>query len=112
MAIITDDYMRQMLDGAKDYCICIIRMTPKRKEPGANPVVWEHGRRNFSLRADGVLAIVCPISDGSLITGVYIFNAGADRVRELMEQDPAVKAGIFTYELHPCKSFPGDELPR
>ena len=112
MAIISDDYMRKMLDTAKDYCVCIIKMTPKRREPGANQIVWEHGRRNFSLRADGVLAIVCPIADDSGVSGVYIFDAGVDKVREIMEQDPAIKAGVFTYELHPCRSFPGDELPK
>lgn len=112
MAIITDEYMRQMLEKAKEYCVCIIKVTPKRSEPGVNPIVWEHGRRNFALRADGVLAIVCPISDGSGVSGVYIFNASVDKVREIMQQDPAVKAGIFTYELHPCQSFPGDELPK
>ncbi len=112
MAIISDDFMRQMLDTAKEYCVCILKITPKRKEPGANTIVWEHGRRNFSLRAGGVLAIVCPISDGSGVSGVYIFNAGLDEVRRIMEDDPAVKAGIFTYELHPSRSFPGDELPK
>ncbi len=112
MAIISDDFMRQMLDTAKEYCVCILKITPKRKEPGANTIVWEHGRRNFSLRADGVLAIVCPIADGSGVSGVYIFNAGLDEVRRIMEDDPAVKAGIFTYELHASRSFPGDELPK
>jgi hypothetical protein len=28
-----------------------------------------------------------------------------------MDEDPAVKTGIFTYEIHPCKSFPEDKLP-
>ena len=112
MAIITDEYMRQMLDNTKEYCICMIKMTPRRREPGANQVVWEHGRRNFSLRADGVLSIVCPISDEGSFNGIYIFNAGLDKVKDIMDQDPAIKAGIFTYELHLCRSFPGDELPR
>ena len=112
MAIITDEYMHQMLENAREYCVCIIRMTPKRKEPGANKLVWEHGRRNFALRADGVISIVCPIADDSGVSGVYIFNADMQKVTEIMEQDPAIKAGIFTYELHPSKSFPGDELPR
>jgi hypothetical protein len=28
-----------------------------------------------------------------------------------MDEDPGVKAGIFTYEVHPTCSFPGDRLP-
>jgi hypothetical protein len=28
-----------------------------------------------------------------------------------MDEDPAVKEGIFAYELHASRSFPGDMLP-
>jgi hypothetical protein len=74
-------------------------------------IIWEHGRRNFALRDEGVLSIVCPIADGSDVSGVGIFNAGVERVRRIMDGDPGVQAGIFTYEVHPCRSFPGDCLP-
>ncbi len=111
MATITDQYMQEMLGKTKTYCACIIKATPKRQEQGADQVVWEHGRRNFSLRPDGLLSIVCPIADGSGVSGLYIFNAGVDQVKQIMDEDPAVKAAIFTYELHACLGFPGDKLP-
>ena len=57
-----------------------------------------------------MLSIVCPISDGSDIGGVGIFNAGVDIVESLMKEDPVVKAGVLTYEIHRCRSFPGDKL--
>jgi hypothetical protein len=57
-----------------------------------------------------VLSIVCPVPDDSEVCGVGIFDAEPDRVRDLMEQDPGVQAGVFVYELHPCRSFPGDAL--
>ena len=78
---------------------------------GADQIVWEHGRRNFSLRADGVLSIVCPVLDGS--TGRHRHlqrHSGGDAVRS-WTSDPGVQAGVFVYELHPCRSFPGDALP-
>ena len=28
-----------------------------------------------------------------------------------MDADPAVQAGVLTYELHPVRSFPGSSLP-
>jgi len=28
-----------------------------------------------------------------------------------MGDDPGVAAGVFTYEVHPCRGFPGDALP-
>jgi hypothetical protein len=28
-----------------------------------------------------------------------------------MDADPGVQAGVFVYEVHPVRSFPGDALP-
>jgi hypothetical protein len=84
--------MRQMLPIAKDYCVVILKAGPNRNEPGVERVIWEHGRRNFALRADGVLSIVCPIADGSNVSGVGIFNAKVYEVRKIMDEDPGVKA--------------------
>jgi hypothetical protein len=111
MATITDEYMRQMIAATKSYCVVILKATPKRKEPGMDQVVWEHGRRNFELRAQGVLPIVCPISDGSGVSGISIFNASVEEVRKIMDEDPGVKAGVFVYEVHPTRGFPGACLP-
>jgi len=74
-------------------------------------IIWEHGRRNFALRAQGVLSIVCPVFDESNVSGVRIFNADSDEVKSIMDEDPAVKEGVFVYEIHACRSFPGDSLP-
>ena len=29
----------------------------------------------------------------------------------IMDEDSAVQAGVFTYAVHPIRSFPGDSLP-
>jgi hypothetical protein len=111
MAAITDDFMRDMLANSKSYTVVLLKATARRLEPGADAIVWEHGRRNFSLRADGVLAIVCPMTDDSEWSGIGIFAAPADEVVHIMDEDPGVKAGIFTYEVHPVRGFAGDCLP-
>jgi hypothetical protein len=108
---ITDDFMHDMLSRSRTYSLLVLRATPKRQEPGADAIVWEHGRRNFKLRSDGVLAIVCPIVDGSEWSGLGIFDATPEEVARIMDDDPAVEAGIFTYEVHPIRGFPGDSLP-
>lgn len=112
MTIITDEFMRQMLPTTRNYTIVILKAGPKKHEDGAESIIWEHGRRNFALRADGVLSIVCPVNDGSDVSGIGIFNAPAEEVRKIMDEDPGVKAGVFVYEIHPCRSFPGDSLPK
>ena len=109
---ITNEFMQRMLATTKDYCVMILRQGPKSRQPGADKIVWEHGRRNFRLRAEGVLSIVCPVVDDSEIKGICIFDASVDETRRIMVEDPGVRAGIFVYETHSCRGFPGDSLAR
>jgi len=109
--LITDEYMKQMITKTKDYTIVILKAAQKRNEPEAEKIIWEHGRRNFSLREEGKLSIVCPVNDGTEVKGVGIFSTSEEETKRIMDEDHAVKAGIFTYEIHPCRSFPGDMLP-
>ena len=111
MTTITDEYMQQMRAKTKKYTIAILKAGPNKNQDGAEKIIWEHGRRNYALRADGVLAIVCPVGDGSDVCGMNIFNATTEEVQKIMDEDPGVKAGIFVYEMHACRSFPGDSLP-
>ena len=111
MVEISDDFMKQMIGTAKAYCVVILKQGPNRGVAGMDKIIWEHARRNFSLRADGVLRIVCPVADGSDVNGVGIFTGTVDEVRAIMDSDPGVQERIFVYEVHPCRSFPGDSLP-
>ncbi len=111
MPEITDEFMADMLTRTREYTVVLLKSTAKRAEEGADAVVWEHGRRNFALRAHGVLAIVCPVSDSSGWAGFAVFDATVEETARLMEEDPGVQAGVFTYEVHPVRSFPGDRLP-
>lgn len=107
---ITDDYMREMLATTKPYTMVLLRKTPKRQQPGAAEVIWEHGRRNFELRRDGILRIVCPISGKTDLAGMCIFSTEVERTKRIMDGDPAVKAGVLTYEVYSAVSFPHDSL--
>jgi hypothetical protein len=54
---------------------------------------------------------VCPVvRDESDVTGICIFTTDVAETRRVMDRDPAVKAGIFTYEVHSIEGFPGDSL--
>ena len=64
----------------------------------------------MALREAGILAIVCPATDESDVAGICIFRAPPDEVREIIDGDPAIRAGVLTYELHPVRGFPGDAL--
>ncbi|MCZ8515406.1 hypothetical protein O9H85_23950 [Paenibacillus filicis] len=112
MTQITDEFMMQMMATTKGYSVVILKSGPNRNMDGVERIIWEHGRRNFVLREEGVLSIVCPVIDGSEIAGIGIFNADLDEVRRIMDEDPGVKAGVFVYDIHASRSFPGDSLPK
>ena len=111
MTEITDEFMEQMISRTKNYSLVILKAGPNRNIPGIEKLIWEHGRRNFALREDGVLPIVCPISDDSNIKGIGIFDSSVEEVKLIMDEDPGVKERVFVYEIHACRSFPGDKLP-
>jgi len=112
MTAITDEYMQQMLTKTKEYNIVLLKPGPRADDyPDIKRTLWEHARRNFSLRADGLLSIVCPVTAETGVSGMGIFKTSAEETRNIMDGDPGVQAGIFVYEIHPCRSFPGDSLP-
>ena len=107
----TDEQMRALMPTTKPYTAVILKAGPNRAQEGADAIVWEHGRRNFGLRADGELAIVGPVRDHPEVCGMGIFTTEVERTREIMDGDPGVQAGVFVYEIIPTRSFPGDALP-
>jgi hypothetical protein len=111
MATITDEQMRAQLSTTKTYTVVILKVGPNRQMEGVDSIIWEHGRRNFSLRADGLLSVVLPVMDETEVSGIGIFNLDEDETIKIMDDDPGVKAGVFVYEVHPARSFPGDALP-
>jgi hypothetical protein len=109
-AQISDEYMNEQRARTRPYTLMLLKKTAGFDREDAWPIVWEHGRRNFALRADGLVSIILPVADDGELAGLCVFNVEADEVGRLMDDDPGVRAGIFTYELHPCLGFPGDAL--
>jgi len=113
MAIITDDYMKEMMATTKPFTLAILKKGPNfSTDSKVMAVIWEHGRRNFSLKADGVLPVVCPVRDDSEVAGVGIFTTDTEETKRILDGDPAIEAGILVYEVHPTRTFPGSSLPK
>lgn len=111
MEVITDEFMERMRSKSKAYTLVLLKDGPNRDMPDRDAIVWEHGRRNHALRLDGVLSIVCPVLDDGDLRGMGIFNADREETERILDADPGVEAGVFVYEMHPVRSFPGDSLP-
>jgi hypothetical protein len=107
---VTDEQIRQLAATAKPYSLVLLRWGPERHMAGADAVELEHQRRMVSLRADGVIAILCPVGDDTL-AGLAIMNLPPDAARDVMDDDPCVRAGMMACDVYPCHGFPGDALP-
>jgi hypothetical protein len=110
MTKITDEYMQEMMTRTKEYTIVLLKPGPKTDQENIRNIIWEHGRRNFAMRADGLLSIVAPVTIEGGLNGLYIFNTTSENIPKIMDEDPAIMAGIFLYDVYPCRSFPGDSL--
>ena len=107
---VTDEQIQQLAATAKPFSVALLSWTPDRHMDGAEATELEHQRRMVSLRADGVIAVLCPVPSDAL-AGVAIMTLPADEARDVMDGDPCVQAGMMTCEVHACHGFPGDALP-
>lgn len=77
------------------------------KEEGAK--IQEGHMANIRKMAEsGKLIVAGPLMDNGDIRGIFIFKANApEDVREMAEQDPAIKSGRLVLELHPWYAAAG-----
>ena len=107
---VTDDQIKAVAATAQPFSLVELRWTSDRHQDGADAVELEHQRRMVSLRADGVIAVLCPVLTDT-VSGVAIMTEPLERAKEIMDADPCVQAGMMTCEVYPCLGFPGDTLP-
>lgn len=116
MIEISDDYMRERLRTVRPYATVLLKKGPAYRDqasrtPDEARIVWNHGRRNMALSAEGAMALVGPVAGGGDLVGLCVFTIPETEVRALMDADGGVQAGIFVYEVVTLFGFPGDGLP-
>jgi hypothetical protein len=74
---VTDEQIRELAATAKPYSLILLSWGPERHMDGADAIELEHQRRMVSLRADGVIAILCPVGSDTL-AGVAIMTLPAE----------------------------------
>ena len=110
MSAVTDEQIQELAATARPFSLVQLRWAPGRDQEGADAIELEHQRRMVSLRAEGIIAVLCPVQSEDLC-GVAIMTRPVDEARETMAADPCVQAGMMTVEVLPCVGFPGDALP-
>ncbi|PZF85575.1 hypothetical protein [Jiangella anatolica] len=107
---VTDQQVQELAASAKPYSLALLRWGPQRHMDGAEEIEREHQRRMVSLRADGTIAVLCPVPAGPM-AGAAVMTVPVEEAEEIMAADPCVRAGMILCEVHPCLGFPGDALP-
>lgn len=108
---ISDAAMRARLGGSAPYTMVVLQPTDRLVRPQVDPIICAHGRRNMALIAAGVAPVITPVTSAEGPSGFAIFARDPDETRAIMDGDPGVAAGVFTYEVHPVRGFPGSALP-
>lgn len=113
---VTEQQFKDALARTRPYTALVLKATAIYEPPGPNrspavsAIILEHAMRNYALFLARLLRVVCPVADGSGVTGISIFDATPEDVDRIMREDPGVKAGLFTYEIHPTGTFPESSL--
>lgn len=107
---VTDEQIQALAATGKPYSLVQLSWAPGRRQPGADAIEREHQRRMVSLRAEGAIAVLCPVQSEGLC-GVAIMTQTLEQAHQTMTADPCVQAGMMTVEVLPCIGFPGDSLP-
>lgn len=88
--------------GMKSYVFCILK-TGKEEidDPVESKEIFAGHFSNMGrLAKEGKLVVAGPFEDGAPKRGLFIFNVTTlKEAEELVNTDPAVKAGVFEYEL-------------
>jgi hypothetical protein len=108
---IDDDAMRARLAKSQAYTMVVLHPTDALVRPQVDAIIWAHGRRNMALISAGVAPIITPVTSPEGPSGFAVFTTDPDETRAILDGDPGVIAGIFTYEIHPVRGFPGSALP-
>ena len=107
---VTDEQVRQLAATAQPFTLALLWWGPQRHMDGAEAIELEHQRRMVSLRADGVIAVLCP-GQSDTLAGVAVMTVSPEEAREIMDGDPCVQAGMIRCEVYPGAGFPGDAVP-
>jgi uncharacterized protein YciI len=71
----------------------------------------EHGKYMLSLYIKGAMKLAGPLTDNA--GGAVLLEVSDEaEAKAIVTNDPAVKSGIFVYEMHPWKLQPWDELAK
>jgi uncharacterized protein YciI len=114
MEKITNDFVMQKVKEGRRYTLVFLKAGPKADVPEAqaHSIKMAHVQYLFEQVQEGRLLVNGPLLDDPVLKGLSIYQSeDQEEVRRWVEQDPAVQAGFFSYELRFWFSVPGWGMP-
>ena len=101
------------LASLSPYTLVVLRKGPNYENEDTTGIIQaEHLPYVFKQREEGHMVLTFPIQDQTELAAIGIYNTlDKELVKSLTVEDPAVKAGVFTYEIVSGVGLKGDILP-
>lgn len=90
--------------GMKTYYMVFLKKGPVSIKDSIERMNIQNGhlRNIMRLARENRMIMAGPFLDNGEIRGIFVFNASSiESVQQWLKTDPAVKAGLFTTEIHP-----------
>lgn len=97
----------------KKYFMAFLKEGPTRDQSPEEAAIIQNGHLGYmnQLADENKLSIAGPFGDDGEIRGIVIYNVPTlEEATELVKNDPAVKAGRLTIEVHPWWAAKGSTL--
>ena len=69
------------------------------------------GQNIYIIRTSSLVVEIILNQKISYIYYLLLRILNIEETKKIMDEDPAVKEGVFVYQILSCRSFPGDRLP-
>lgn len=112
---ITPEFIQQEIARGRTYIVAFLKAGPQRE--GIDQATLDQNQANhlnhlFAMKEQGKLAIFGPFMEDGELRGLCIFaSKDINEVKQLLEEDPHIKSGYLTYEIHTWFGLPQDKLP-
>ena len=98
----------------KTYYLVFLKKGPNRTQDSTTTakIQEQHMAHLTKMAGEKKMCIAGPLMDNTDIRGICVYNtASLEEAKQLAEDDPAVKSGRLTVEIHPWYAAKGTCLP-
>jgi uncharacterized protein YciI len=113
---LTPQLIQKEISRGKQYSLVLLKKGPNAESVDSVQLAKDqdaHLIHLFSMKQKGLMPIFGPLLEDIELRGICIFNiTDKEEIKKLLDEDPHVKSGRLTYEIHSWFGLPGSRLPK